>query len=106
MIYLTATVLSTLVGYGNVAGFLFNKGILNAPPPMAAGSANIPLEDIDPITGLKNQPKPEPPEMTEEEKTQEMEKLFVLFDRLERSGALPPDQNPVRKAIQKSMGGS
>lgn len=109
MIYLTATILSTLVGYGNVAGFLFNKGILNAPPPMAAGSAgsaNIPVEDIDPITGLKNQPKPELPEMTEEEKAQEMEKLFVLFDRLERSGALPPNQNPVRKAMQKSMGGS
>lgn len=73
---------------------------------MAAGSANIPVEDIDPITGLKNQPKPELPEMTEEEKAQEMEKLFVLFDRLERSGALPPNQNPVRKAMQKSMGGS
>ncbi|KJA30086.1 hypothetical protein HYPSUDRAFT_258523 [Hypholoma sublateritium FD-334 SS-4] len=104
-----ATVLSTLVGYGNVAGFLFNKGILNAPPPMtagSAGSANIPVEDIDPITGLKNQPKPELPEMTEEEKAQEMEKLFVLFDRLERSGALPANQNPVRKAMQKSMGGS
>ncbi|KAJ8078211.1 hypothetical protein PM082_000417 [Marasmius tenuissimus] len=41
--------------------------------------------------------------MTEEEKEQEMEKLFVLFDRMEETGALSPEQNPVRKAIQKSM---
>jgi hypothetical protein len=33
-----------------------------------------------------------------------MEKLFVLFDRLEKNGAIPPDQNPMRKAIQKRMG--
>jgi hypothetical protein len=29
--------------------------------------------------------------------------LFVLFDRLEKSGAMPKEQNPVRKAIEKSM---
>jgi len=46
--------------------------------------------------------------MTPEEKEREMEKLFVLFDRLEKTGSLPPDQNPMRKIIQKSMeqGGS
>jgi hypothetical protein len=39
--------------------------------------------------------------MTEEEKEREAEKLFVLFDRLERTGVLPPSQNPYRKAIQQ-----
>jgi hypothetical protein len=40
--------------------------------------------------------------MTPEEKEREMEKLFVLFDRLERTGALPASQNPMRKAIEKA----
>lgn len=39
-------------------------------------------------------------EMTEEEKEAEAEKLFYLFDRLEKSGALSPNQNPVRRAMQ------
>lgn len=41
--------------------------------------------------------------MSDEEKEREMEKLFVLFDRLEKTGALPPDQNPMRKAIQQRL---
>lgn len=55
-------------------------------------------EQIDPITGVVKEEKP-PIEMTDEEKEREAEKLFVLFDRLERSGALPPSQNPIRKAV-------
>ncbi|THH32154.1 hypothetical protein EUX98_g2027 [Antrodiella citrinella] len=96
-----ANVLMSYVGYGNVAGFLFNKGILSAPP---AGSASAAPHitpsgaEIDPITGTVKTEKPSI-EMTEEEKEAEAEKLFVLFDRLERSGALPPNQNPMRKAI-------
>jgi hypothetical protein len=31
----------------------------------------------------------------------------VLFDRLEKTGALPPSQNPMRKAVhQAKFGGS
>jgi len=41
--------------------------------------------------------------MTEEEREREAERLFVLFDRLERTGAVPPEANPVRRAIQKSF---
>ncbi|KAF8974381.1 guanine nucleotide exchange factor [Flammula alnicola] len=89
-----ASMLCALVGYGNVAGFLFHKGIMNAPPPPSNTSSNIPAgaQELDPITGLTAQPKPDLPEMTDEEKQREMEKLFVLFDRLEKTGALPPDQ--------------
>jgi hypothetical protein len=98
--------LSALIGYGNAAGFLFNKGILSAPPPppstsastSANGSISIP-ENINPITGRLNQDdEDDGPEMTEEEKEREAERLFVLFDRLEKSGMA---QNPVRKAIQE-----
>jgi len=104
-----ASTLSSLVGYGNVAGFLFHKGILSAPQPSGGSSApqTTPSgEQINPITGTTVQPKPAAPEMSDEEKEREMEKLFVLFDRLEKTGALPASQNPIRKAIQEGkMGG-
>ncbi|PBL01872.1 hypothetical protein ARMGADRAFT_914871 [Armillaria gallica] len=100
-----ARILSSLVGYGNVAGFLFNKGIMSAPGPEDTSSSAEPTAPdgkiINPITG-NTMEKPELPDMTEEEKEQEMEKLFVLFDRLEKSGALPKSQNPIRKAMEKA----
>ena len=105
-----ASTLTSQVGYGNVAGFLFNKGILSAPPPRPSGSAQPGAPDttpdgtpINPITGIAQKEEPVP-QMTEEEKEMEAEKLFVLFDRLERSGALDPTQNPVRKAIASGKG--
>ncbi|KAJ7087367.1 guanine nucleotide exchange factor [Mycena belliarum] len=111
-----AGVMAALLGYGNVAGFLFNKGIMSAPPPPdsastsastsgagAAASAVAGAEGINPITGTAQEAHAPAPEMTDEEKEREMEKLFVLFDRLERTGALPASQNPMRKAIEKSQ---
>ncbi|KAF8639951.1 hypothetical protein AX17_001201 [Amanita inopinata Kibby_2008] len=100
-----ASTLSALVGYGNVAGYFFNKGIMNAPPPNTTTinpSLTTPSgTPINPITGTTEKPKPDLPDMTDEEKESEMEKLFVLFDRLEKTGAMPRDQNPIRKAIQE-----
>jgi len=43
--------------------------------------------------------------MSEEEKEHEMEKLMVLFDRLEKTGAISSAQNPVRKAVQRAAFG-
>ncbi|KAJ7047945.1 guanine nucleotide exchange factor [Mycena alexandri] len=107
-----ATTMSTLFGYGNVAGFLFNKGIMNAPPPPSASSttpaglAAAAAENINPITGTAQEAREPVPEMTEEEKEREMEKLFVVFDRLERRGEIAPESNPIRQAIRKAaMGG-
>ncbi|KAF9078623.1 guanine nucleotide exchange factor synembryn-domain-containing protein [Rhodocollybia butyracea] len=79
-----------LFGYGHVAGHLFSKGD----------------REINPITGTYapvGSTRSATADMTEEEKEQEMEKLFVLFDRLEKSGAMPASQNPMRKVIEKSM---
>jgi Guanine nucleotide exchange factor synembryn len=93
------------VGYGNVAGFLFNKGIVTGPPSSgeASSSAAGPSgAQINPITGTVQEERPEI-EMTEEEREREAERLFVLFDRLERTGAVPPEANPVRRAIQRSF---
>jgi hypothetical protein len=80
---------------------LFHKGFFNAP----SGNSNIPTstssgESINPITGTTVKPTEGVP-MTDEEKEREAEKLFVLFDRLEKTGAIPPEQNPMRKAIQQ-----
>ncbi|KAJ7174301.1 guanine nucleotide exchange factor, partial [Mycena filopes] len=106
-----ATTLSTLFGYGNVAGFLFNKGIMNAPPPPASSTTPASLaaaaaDNINPITGTVQEAREPAPEMTEEEKEREMEKLFVVFDRLERRGEIAPESNPIRQAIRKAaMGG-
>lgn len=94
--------LASQVGYGNVAGFLFNKGIMNAPPRPAGDDAPATDASINPITGVVEGERQDI-EMTDEEKEQEAEKLFVLFDRLERSGALPPSQNPIRKAMQSQQ---
>jgi hypothetical protein len=91
------------VGYGNVAGFLFNKGIVTGPPSgEGQGTADPSGPEINPITGAVQEERPEI-EMTEEEREREAEKLFVLFDRLERTGAVPQEANPVRRAIQRSL---
>lgn len=91
------------VGYGNVAGFLFNKGIVTGPPSSGeASNSSDPGPQINPITGAIEEERAEI-EMTEEEREREAEKLFVLFDRLERTGAVPPEANPVRRAIQRSF---
>ncbi|KIK68387.1 hypothetical protein GYMLUDRAFT_68251 [Collybiopsis luxurians FD-317 M1] len=110
-----ASLLSSLFGYGHVAGLLFNKGVMSAPSPPSstsdseASTSNLDGREINPITGTYapvGSTASATADMTEEEKEQEMEKLFVLFDRLERSGALPPSQNPMRKVIEKSMANS
>lgn len=73
-----------------------------APPPPADGDddAEIADTDINPITGAKNREDTDDvlANMTEEEKEREAEKLFVLFDRMEKMGMAV---NPVRKAQQE-----
>lgn len=102
-----ASTLSALVGYGNVAGFLVNKGVMSAPaaPSSSSGvSLTTPSgASINPITGTVQQDRPLSSDMTDEEKEREAEKLFVLFDRLEKTGAMPASQNPIRKMAEKGM---
>ena len=78
------------------------------PPPQSSTSFNASYgpstsstgAPINPITGVVQEPAIVP-DMTDEEKEREAEKLFVLFDRLEKSGAIQPDQNPIRKAVEQ-----
>ncbi|ORY89730.1 guanine nucleotide exchange factor synembryn-domain-containing protein [Leucosporidium creatinivorum] len=52
---------------------------------------------VNPITGAFGlPPDPDEVEMTEEEKEREAEKLYVLFDRMQRTGVMTAE-NPVKK---------
>ncbi|KAK4451725.1 guanine nucleotide exchange factor [Podospora aff. communis PSN243] len=93
------------VGYGFASGFLFQR---NIPVPDSArdgatmgdvpGSGGRP---INPITGqfLDAEGVSELPEMTDEEKEREAERLFVLFERLNQLGVIQV-QNPIQQAVQ------
>ena len=80
---------------------MFHKGFSNAPSQHRDVTTSTPAgEPINPITGTTMKPA-EKEQMSDEEKEREVEKLFVLFDRLEKTGAIQPDQNPMRKAVQQ-----
>lgn len=70
------------VGYGNAAGFLMKSGI-SIPAGSIPASGPVP---INPITGqrIDTEPVDTGPPMTDEEKEQEAERLFVLFERYAR----------------------
>ncbi|KAB5592733.1 Synembryn-A [Ceratobasidium theobromae] len=83
--------LSAAIGYGNAAGFLYNRGIMAPPPGSSAG------DDVNPITGTREVPSGPPlADMSDEEKQREAERLFVLFERMERMGMA---KNPIREAF-------
>jgi hypothetical protein len=73
------------VGYGYASGFLFQN---NLPVPESASeafsSSSGGQRPINPITGqfIDTEKFAEMPEMTQEEKEREAERLFVLFERL------------------------
>lgn len=90
------------VGYGYASGFLLSK---NIPMPESAikdagegSSSGIP---VNPITGqrLDKEEEVEMPEMTLEEKEREAERLFVLFERLKKTGVVDV-KNPVEEAYR------
>jgi hypothetical protein len=84
------------IGYGYASGYLFSHNIA-VPKGLQFGKS--PKGDINPITGqrLEAEPIPQLEDMTDEEKEREAEKLFVLFERMERLGIT---QNPVRTMQQ------
>lgn len=84
------------VGYGNAAGFLMNRQIpanLLSPTMSATISNGSNQVLINPITGqafkaASSGSRSLVSNMTDEEKEQEAEKLFVLFDRLNKTGVV------------------
>ncbi|KAF1984968.1 hypothetical protein K402DRAFT_413641 [Aulographum hederae CBS 113979] len=97
------------VGYGFASGFLMSQNM--AIPESAkeawseeqsrngSGNSNGP---INPVTGqrLSSEPVSNEPPMTDDEKEREAEKLFVLFERLKKTGVVKV-KNPVEQAIDE-----
>ncbi|KAK7743570.1 hypothetical protein SLS53_004105 [Cytospora paraplurivora] len=105
-----ASVFVENVGYGFASGFLFQNNI-PVPGSVAgggdggggsSGNGSDSTRPINPITGqyLDQETGPEVPEMTDEEKEREAERLFVLFERLKKTGIVDI-QNPVEQAIRE-----
>lgn len=88
------------VGYGFAAGFLTSN---NLPMPASAQSTQASAgAAINPVTGqrLDKEIEPEGPPMTDEEKEREAERLFVLFERLKKTGIVDV-VNPVEQAMRE-----
>ncbi|CAI2168109.1 4425_t:CDS:10 [Funneliformis geosporum] len=84
------------VGYGNAVGFLMNRNIMIPPSTTAKYSE----KSINPITGqYYDNELPSLSNMTDEEKEREAEKLFVLFERLKKTGVMNV-VNPIEEAIK------
>ncbi|KAI1261381.1 guanine nucleotide exchange factor [Xylariaceae sp. FL1019] len=92
------------VGYGFASGFLYNNNMSipqNASEAFSNGSGDS-SRPVNPVTGqfLDAERHPDMPEMTEEEREREAERLFVLFERLRANGVISVE-NPVRTAVEE-----
>lgn len=75
------------VGYGFASGFLFQNNVpipASASEAFSTGDIDGKQKPVNPITGqfLDTEKFADAPEMTEDEKEREAERLFVLFERL------------------------
>ncbi|KAH6885841.1 guanine nucleotide exchange factor [Thelonectria olida] len=92
------------VGFGLASGFLFQENI-PVPESFAKGESTgnaTGQRPINPITGqfIDAEKHVEIPEMSQEEKEREAERLFVLFERLKKTGIVDI-QNPVEAAMRE-----
>lgn len=73
------------IGFGYGAGLLYSMGIPFSKDDLEVENSEYAAErsEVNPITGQRRdmEPKFDLPEMTEEEKEREAERLFVLFER-------------------------
>lgn len=88
------------IGYGYAAGYLMSHSI-PVPGNSSAGGAKEEIP-FNPVTGQRLDKESfvdTGPEMTQEEKEREAERLFVLFERLKATGVVNV-QNPVEEAMR------
>lgn len=78
------------VGFGNAAGYLASQGIQISQKDLTTRDSG---PDVNPITGQRVDSEAEPilPDMTDEEKEREAERLFVLFERFVFLGMFDSD---------------
>ncbi|KAJ1894397.1 hypothetical protein LPJ66_005213 [Kickxella alabastrina] len=91
------------VGYGNAAGYMLAQGI-EIPADILEQVNREVAEDVpvDPVTGRafsQADADRELAAMTDEEKEREAERLFVLFERLNKTGVIQV-QNPFKAAVE------
>ncbi|KAJ1966448.1 hypothetical protein GGI12_000092 [Dipsacomyces acuminosporus] len=90
------------VGYGNAAGYMLARGIEIPSDVLRQAAGKIDEQLVDPVTGrflTQDGIDKELATMTDEEKEREAERLFVLFERLNKTGIIKVE-NPVRAAYQ------
>ncbi|PIA17271.1 hypothetical protein COEREDRAFT_86270 [Coemansia reversa NRRL 1564] len=90
------------VGYGNAAGYMLVRGIEIPQEIIDQVKSDMAGKSIvDPVTGryISTDADRELADMTDEEKEREAERLFVLFERLNRTGIIKVE-NPVRVAAE------
>lgn len=91
------------IGYGHAAGYLMSHQIPVPEDLTSEGQsrANGVKPEVNPITGqrLEAETNVPQPEMTDEEKEREAERLFVLFERMRATGVMNIE-NPLRSAQQ------
>ncbi|EEH41683.2 hypothetical protein PAAG_03246 [Paracoccidioides lutzii Pb01] len=95
------------VGYGFAAGFLMSHDMPVPETAKEAFSSNTSRggelnPNVNPITGQRwdAEPRDTGPEMSQEEKEREAERLFVLFERLRATGVVDVE-NRVRTALEQ-----
>ncbi|KAK6528983.1 hypothetical protein TWF694_004208 [Orbilia ellipsospora] len=98
------------VGYGHASGYLMMAGIPIPPTALEeARRSKTTGKDVNPITGqylddeikaIQESGVRGVEDMTDEEKEREAERLFVLFERLNRTGVINVE-NPVRTALHE-----
>ncbi|KAJ2490421.1 hypothetical protein IWW37_003162 [Coemansia sp. RSA 2050] len=89
-------------GYGNAAGYMLARGIAIPESVIRQVREAVSSEPVvDPVTGryLSQDADKELANMTDEEKEREAERLFVLFERLNKTGFIKVE-NPVRAAME------
>ncbi|EMR08616.1 hypothetical protein PNEG_03092 [Pneumocystis murina B123] len=98
--HLNATEFINSIGFGYASGFLASQGIPFVSPNSKDFDAPY---GINPITGqtleAERMALSNLPEMTEEEKERDAERLFIMFQRLEKNGIFSV-RNPVRDAFE------
>jgi hypothetical protein len=112
-----AATLTAEIGYGNAAGFLFQKGITAPPsgnisdlPPTPSVSSSASSSSVSmprhPISSLAEPlPKTSDIPMTPAEKQRESERLFVLLERMEKNPIIQmTPEDPAQPGSGKAKG--